>query len=101
MYIRKIEIKNIRSIEHFEMTFPEGKEAGWHVLIGDNGSGKSTIVRSAALAMLSPNDFAATREDWRNWLKRDSKIGDITLKISRNPEFDTGINELEIENNIT
>lgn len=52
MYIRRIEINNIRSIEHFEMTFPEGQEAGWHVLIGDNGSGKSTIVRAVALGLL-------------------------------------------------
>jgi DNA repair exonuclease SbcCD ATPase subunit len=73
MYIRKIEIKNIRSIEHFEMTFPEGKEAGWHVLIGDNGSGKSTIVRSAALALLRRADINATREDWENWLKKGKK----------------------------
>ena len=52
MYIKRIEITNIRSIEHFEMTFAEGKEAGWHVLIGENGSGKSTIVRAAALGLL-------------------------------------------------
>ncbi len=33
MYIKKLEIRNIRSISHFEMTFP--KPAGWHVLIGE------------------------------------------------------------------
>lgn len=51
MYIRSLEIKNIRFIEHFEMTFPEGEEADWHVLIGDNGSEKSTIMKSMALAL--------------------------------------------------
>ncbi|CAN5649828.1 AAA family ATPase [soil metagenome] len=88
MYIRRIEINNIRSIEHFEMTFPEGKEAGWHVLIGDNGSGKSTIVRSAALTLLGQPDIRATREDWENWLSKGKKSGQITVSIIKNPAYD-------------
>lgn len=44
MYIQKVTIENIRSIDHFEMTFPN--PAGWHVLIGDNGAGKSTILKA-------------------------------------------------------
>ncbi|MVM38823.1 AAA family ATPase [Spirosoma sp. HMF3257] len=88
MYIRRIEINNIRSIEHFQMTFPEGKEAGWHVLIGDNGSGKSTIVRSVALTVLDQQDILATREDWENWLSKGKKSGQITVGIAKNPEYD-------------
>ena len=50
MYIQKAEIKNIRSITDFEIEFKN--PAGWHVLIGDNGAGKSTIIRSIALALV-------------------------------------------------
>jgi predicted ATP-dependent endonuclease of OLD family len=46
MYLRKVTIGNVRSIKHFEMTFPEGKEAGWHVLIGDNGVGEDDGITS-------------------------------------------------------
>ncbi len=42
MYIKKVSIQNIRSIDHFEMEFEE--PAGWHVIIGDNG-GESSVVR--------------------------------------------------------
>lgn len=45
MYIRKVTIENVRSIQKFEMEFPEDNEAGWHVIIGDNGSGKTTALR--------------------------------------------------------
>lgn len=79
MYIRQILIKNIRSIEHFEMTFPEGKEAGWHVLIGDNGSGKSTIVRAIALGLLDYKDILASGETWNKWLNSKVAIGGIGL----------------------
>ena len=41
------------------MTFAEGTEAGWHVLIGENGSGKSTIVRATALGLLDYADISA------------------------------------------
>lgn len=100
MYIRRAEINNIRSITHFDITFPANKEAGWHVLIGDNGAGKSTIVKSMALAVLRPVDINATREDWDNWLKKDEARGSIMLRIYEDPEFDTGINSkgLDIDN---
>ena len=57
MYIKKIQIKDIRSISQFRMTFP--KPAGWHVLIGDNGAGKSTIVRAIALGLLGVENAKA------------------------------------------
>jgi predicted ATPase len=79
MYLKSIKISNIRSIEHFEMPFKE--PAGWHVLIGDNGTGKSTIVKSAALALLELNDINATREDWREWLSHKAVGGEISLKL--------------------
>lgn len=89
MYIRKVNIENIRSIDQFQMTFPEDKEAGWHVLIGDNGSGKSTIVRSVALALLEQQDIIATREDWENWLANNKKSGQIAVSVVKNPEYDS------------
>jgi ABC-type cobalamin/Fe3+-siderophores transport system ATPase subunit len=32
-------------------TIENSQAAGWHVIIGDNGSGKSTFLRSIALAL--------------------------------------------------
>ena len=54
MYIKSLNIKNIRSIHDFAMEFEN--PAGWHVLIGDNGAGKSTIIRSIALALVGPEE---------------------------------------------
>lgn len=64
------------------MTFPEGKEAGWHVLIGDNGAGKSTIVRSVALGLLDYSDISAARQDWNEWLRTGQRIGFIDIMVS-------------------
>lgn len=89
MYIKEVKIENIRSVGKFEMKFDQ--PAGWHVLIGDNGAGKSTIVRSIALALLNQDDIQATREDWEHWLNRDKQEGFIQLTIVPDKKYDGGL----------
>ncbi len=69
------------------MTFPE-KEAGWHVLIGDNGSGKSTILRAIAAALIGPNQIHAVNIIWEDWLSIGSKAGEIRLSLTPDWGFD-------------
>lgn len=80
MYIQKAEIKNIRSIIDFEIEFPN--PAGWHVLIGDNGAGKSTIVCSIALALIGRQQIQGLRADWQDWLNKQARDGSIELILS-------------------
>lgn len=77
MYLKRVNIENIKSIEQFTMDFEE--PAGWHVLIGDNGSGKSTILKSIALALVGKEQAWGLREDWKNWLRRTAKVGQVSL----------------------
>lgn len=88
MFITKVEIKYIRSISNFEMKFDSA--AGWHVLIGDNGSGKSSIIRAIALALVGQNDAQALSsfEDFSNWLPPGEKKGNISIDVSRDNEYD-------------
>jgi predicted ATPase len=81
MHIHQIHIENIRSIEKFEMEFLPEKKAGWHVIIGDNGAGKTTIIRAIALALVGPKEALGLRSAWKDWLKHDSKKGEIVLNL--------------------
>ncbi len=83
MYIRKVHIENIRSIEKLDWEVPEGKEAGWHVLIGDNGAGKSTVLRAIALAIIGKDLFGGLRQKAQSWLRYSHQEG----KIIVNPDF--------------
>lgn len=80
MYIQKVEIKNIRSIIDFEIEF--ANPAGWHVLIGDNGAGKSTIIRSIALVLVGDKQSSGLRADWNDWLNQQSNFGSIDLEVN-------------------
>jgi hypothetical protein len=90
MYLQRIEIENIRSIVRFEWQAPPDP-AGWHVLIGDNGSGKTTILRSIALALLGNVEEAnKLREDWRRWVQHQQQRASIRLELLRDPDYDPG-----------
>lgn len=81
MYLRKVRINNIRSISEFEWKLPRGAEPGWHVVIGDNGAGKSTFLRSIALALVGPREAYALRQDWNEWLTRGKASGDVRVDL--------------------
>jgi hypothetical protein len=89
MYIRKLKIENIRSIKSLEWILPKSQPAaGWHVIVGDIGSGKTTFLRSIALAMIGPLDAAPLRLSWDDWLRKGETSGRIALTIRRNREID-------------
>lgn len=53
MHLRRVRIENVRSIRELEWVFEEGKEAGWHVVLGNNGSGKSAVLQAIALCLIN------------------------------------------------
>ncbi len=88
MYLRRAQVENVRSITKLDWEIPKGSEAGWHVVIGDNGSGKSTFLRAIALAFVGADEAAALRQDWNDWLRKGEDQGRIELEVGHNPQFD-------------
>lgn len=88
LYIVRANIKNIKSIS--DLTWdPFGIDpAGWHVIIGDNGSGKSTFLRALALALVGPTEAAGLRQKWSDWLGNTQQSGNITLFLERDKKLD-------------
>ena len=70
------------------MEFDPGKEAGWHVVLGDNGVGKSSVIRSVALIFSGGSSVSATRQDWNNWLRFGETKGGVAAAITRDKAFD-------------
>ncbi len=61
MYLKKLTIKHLKCFDSLEIDFPgkNGDYSGWIVLLGGNGTGKSTLLQAMALALLGD---VATRE---------------------------------------
>ena len=82
MHIPAISISNIRSLRSHKWSVPRGKCAGWHVILGDNGSGKSSFLRSIALALTEPKHAEQLRQSWNDWLTRSRPVGHIELQVA-------------------
>lgn len=82
MHVRRLAITNIRSIDTFEMRFlPTDKVAGWHVILGSNGAGKSSVVRSLALALAGPKEAVALRQNWNTWARFGESESSIRIQV--------------------
>ena len=86
MHVQRLTIENLRSIRRFELRLKQGKSAGWHVILGDNGAGKTTVVRALALALMGQSNVHATRQDWSRWLAEGCDSGHVSVALSVHDE---------------
>lgn len=61
MYLTAIWVSDFCRPGDVSIEFPNGREKGWHVIIGDNASGKSSLLKAAALALINQPDFSSLR----------------------------------------
>lgn len=88
MHVTRLKISNIRAISDFELVFAPEAAAGWHVVLGDNGAGKSSVIRALALAFAGGPNVSATRQDWQNWLRTGTNHGSVEVDVVRTGQLD-------------
>lgn len=87
MHIKSVHISNIRSIKDFKMNFDN--PAGWHVIIGENGSGKSSIVKAIAFNLIGEENVGL-RINPVDWIHHSSIKGGIEIVITKSDREDKG-----------
>ncbi|HWO18297.1 MAG TPA: AAA family ATPase [Kofleriaceae bacterium] len=87
-YVRDLRIHGMRGIEALEVTLPSPghKEGQWMILLGENGAGKTTILRAIALALASEKLAVAlharSSED-APFIRRGNKSSSIEIGLSK------------------
>jgi len=71
--------KNGTFVRPFVPTFDV--HTGWHVIIGDNGSGKSSVLRAIALALIGKENALAARQNWQEWITNGHDTAKVDLWI--------------------
>lgn len=85
MYIGKVILNNIRGFANlqFDLTRPDGSQAGWTVFTGDNGSGKSTLLKAIAVALTGKDTARALQPSFHRWIRDGEHEASIELQIVR------------------
>jgi uncharacterized protein (TIGR02646 family) len=82
--IARIEIENFRIIRELVLDFPnpQGAEVPWLMLIGENSSGKSSILQAATLALMGDEYRERVGLDPRRTVRRGSSAGSVTVHLN-------------------
>jgi energy-coupling factor transporter ATP-binding protein EcfA2 len=89
MQIKKIKLTNIRCFKNFEvdLTSANGTKK-WMVILGENGVGKTTLLRSIALGLCEKAGAAGLcSEVPGNWIRNGAEIGVIRIDIEPYPSY--------------
>ncbi len=110
MYIQRVVLENLKGFRTLDFSFqrPDGRLAGWTVLTGDNGSGKTALLKAIALALVGPDVGRALQPSLRGWIREGGETAEIAVQIRVQDEdkFTTGRrysdsfwSELELQKN--
>lgn len=86
MKVKSIRFDNIRAMKTLNWQLPAGTTAeGWHVILGDNGSGKSSFLRALAMGLIGADRSNQLWVNFDSWLRQGEKKGRITIHVEAEP----------------
>ncbi len=92
MYIKSISIKNFKGFDDIELSFENENQQGkrqWTVILGENGVGKSNLLKAIALIALADDTFLEF-SDWQaEWIKIGADEGVIEATFRMKNELHT------------
>jgi predicted ATP-binding protein involved in virulence len=95
MWISRIKLENIRCFDNIEIKFEEDakKHKKFTLILGENGSGKSTILKAIAITIAGQRCLPLLVPDGRQWVKTDHQEGFIEADINASHD-DPGSNSI-------
>ncbi|QJD17981.1 AAA family ATPase [Paracoccus sanguinis] len=94
MHLKSVSLSNIKGFEDLEFDFSRGtsKElAGWTVITGDNGSGKSAFLKSIAIALSGPDAARSLQPSFAGWRTHgidEDAHSQVSIDVRRSEEVD-------------
>ncbi|MCP2349729.1 AAA family ATPase [Nonomuraea roseoviolacea] len=83
-------MNNIKGFEQADLDFcPTADQyPGWAVVTGDNGSGKTALLKAVCLALLGPDQARGLIQDLRGWVTEGAPKGTISVEVKPDQEID-------------
>jgi energy-coupling factor transporter ATP-binding protein EcfA2 len=87
MHIHHLKIENVKSFGSesravdLDLDRPDGSPAGWTVVAGRNGAGKSTFLQAIAMVLAGPEAARTLSKDWLTWVRHGAKGAQVEAGI--------------------
>lgn len=83
MYVERVKLQNIRGFADldFDLRRPDGSYAGWTVFTGDNGSGKSALLKAIAVGLLGRDTARLLQPSFHRWIRHGSEPHEASIEI--------------------
>ena len=99
MFLRRLRINNLRGISDLDLQFEstgatsldalsgsprqiEGDTRKWTLLLGENGCGKTTVLRAVALVLAGSSALGELLQEPDTWIREGSGECEITVEFS-------------------
>lgn len=83
MYVKRVILEHLRGFEKLDFNFerPGGKYAGWTVITGDNASGKTTLLKAIAAALVGPDAVRALQPSFKGWVRQGQPEAVVAVEV--------------------
>ena len=88
MWIEEFSIENIKCFQSLKLRFGESKKLNtdpypypWITLLGQNGTGKSTILQALGLLLAGPEGAIKLLPRPEGWIRKKARPGKITVRL--------------------
>ncbi len=83
MPLRRLRVENVRSLRSVDIDFSsQDANRQWTVLLGENGTGKSTLLRCIALAMAGSDAVAELFREPSAWVRNGETHASVDLEFA-------------------
>lgn len=83
LYIKRVTLKDLKGLRSLDFSFErsDGHYEGWTVITGDNGAGKTALLRAVALAIVGPDVARALQPSLAGWIRKGADRAEIAVEI--------------------
>jgi predicted ATPase len=83
VYIRRVVLENVRGFDRLDFRFdrPNSEYRGWTVITGDNASGKTTLLKAIAIAIVGPDSARSLQPSFQGWIRSGRAEAVVAVEI--------------------
>lgn len=87
MYIKRVVLEGVRGFKNLDFSFDRSDQtlSGWNVVTGDNGSGKTALLKAIALAVVGPEVARSLQPSLTGWIHQDCRDATIAVQLVAGP----------------